>query len=227
MPHPITEPMRQQQQKIATRLPAPPSLLALGPDEYDWDDQFTIVTNSPSLAGATSATGRAGNENRISSSTATSTKYHSSASKNNNTSAIIFSEDEDDALPLHHFGNNNSSGFGTSATSKLSSLFPLRSPTSLSSSSNNGNGGFMDPMLSSPAYHCFQAENALSTLKQVVRDDGWKKALKHKSGVVVHMKNGVNKADKTPLFKGQAIIQGFSPQSIFYVIGMRRLWDEK
>ncbi|KAI8138906.1 hypothetical protein BJV82DRAFT_522813 [Fennellomyces sp. T-0311] len=87
-------------------------------------------------------------------------------------------------------------------------------------------GGFTDPMLTSPAYHIFQADNALSTLKQVVGDDGWKKALKHKSGVVVHMKNGVNKADKTPLFKGQAVIQGFSPQSIFYVIGMRRLWDE-
>ncbi|KAI7849387.1 hypothetical protein BDC45DRAFT_540113 [Circinella umbellata] len=225
MPHPIIEPMRQQQkqQKIATRLPAPPSLLALGPDEYDWDDQFTVVTNSPSLGAAANA----GNENRISSPTATSAKYHSSESNNKSTSGMIFSEDEDDTLHVHHhFGNNNSSGFGTSATSKLSSLFPLRSPTSLSSSSNNGNGGFMDPMLSSPAYHCFQADNALATLKQVVRDDGWKKALKHKSGVVVHMKNGVNKADKTPLFKGQAIIQGFSPQSIFYVIGMRRLWDE-
>lgn len=82
-------------------------------------------------------------------------------------------------------------------------------------------------MLTSPAYHIHQAENALSTLKQVVAEDGWKKALKHKSGVVVHMKNGINRDDKTPIFKGQAVIHGFSPQSVFYVIGMRKLWDEK
>ncbi|KAG0178746.1 hypothetical protein DFQ29_003052 [Apophysomyces sp. BC1021] len=87
--------------------------------------------------------------------------------------------------------------------------------------------GFVDPLLSSAAYHIHQAENALMLLKQVVTEDGWKKALKHKSGVVVHMKTSVNKADKTPIFKGEAIIQGFSPQSVFYIVGMRRLWDEQ
>ncbi|KAF7729618.1 hypothetical protein EC973_003991 [Apophysomyces ossiformis] len=97
---------------------------------------------------------------------------------------------------------------------------PLPSLVSVSS-------GFIDPLLSSAAYHIHQAENALMTLKQVVTEDGWKKALKHKSGVVVHMKPGVSKTDKTPIFKGEAIIQGFSPQSIFYIVGMRRLWDEQ
>lgn len=89
------------------------------------------------------------------------------------------------------------------------------------------NTSYVDPLLSSSTYHIHQAENALSTLKHVILQDGWKKALKHKSGVVVHMMNGLHKADKTPIFRGEAVIHGFSPQAIFYVIGMRKLWDEQ
>jgi hypothetical protein len=88
--------------------------------------------------------------------------------------------------------------------------------------------GYIDPLLSSSTYHIHQADNALSTLKQVaMEEERWKKALKHKSGVIVHMKNGLHKGDKTPIFKGEAVIHGFSPQAIFYVIGMRKLWDEQ
>lgn len=123
----------------------------------------------------------------------------------------VFSEDEDDApAALSPTGQPN-------YTSKFSSLIP---PSMRSN-------GYMDPMISSPSYHVFLAENALITLKHIVKDDGWKKALKHKSGVVVHMKSGLSKDDKTPIFKGQAVIHGFSPQSIFYVVGMRKLWDER
>ncbi|RCI04405.1 hypothetical protein CU098_007259 [Rhizopus stolonifer] len=88
------------------------------------------------------------------------------------------------------------------------------------------NTGYVDPVISSSTYHIHQADNALLTLKHIILEDGWKKALKHKSGVMVHMKSGIHK-DKIPVFKGEAIIQGFSPQSIFYVIGMRKLWDEQ
>ncbi|KAI8357905.1 hypothetical protein EDC96DRAFT_244951 [Choanephora cucurbitarum] len=87
--------------------------------------------------------------------------------------------------------------------------------------------GYIDPALSSSTYHIHQADSALATLKHALMDDDWKKALKHKSGVMVYMKNGVYRSDKTPVFKGEAIIYGFSPQSIFYVIGMRKLWDEQ
>ncbi|KAG2216066.1 hypothetical protein INT45_010635 [Circinella minor] len=103
--------------------------------------------------------------------------------------------------------------------------------------------GFVDPLLTSTAYHIHQAESALSSLKQIIWEDdynntnlngretngGWKKTLKHKkSGVIVYMKQGgIHKADKTPIFKGESIIYGFSPQSVFYVIGMRKLWDEQ
>ncbi|CAO3662109.1 unnamed protein product [Rhizopus stolonifer] len=88
--------------------------------------------------------------------------------------------------------------------------------------------GYADPILASSTYHTHQADNALFTLKHTVsEEEGWKKALKHKSGVVVYMKNGLHKGDKAPIFKGEAIIRGFSPQAIFYVIGMRKLWDEQ
>lgn len=83
--------------------------------------------------------------------------------------------------------------------------------------------GFIDPLLTSSAYHIHQAESALSQLKQIVSDPAdWKKTLKHKSGVVVYMCSH----EKMPIFKGEAIIHGFSPQSVFYVVGMRKLWDE-
>ncbi|KAL0085231.1 hypothetical protein J3Q64DRAFT_1699516 [Phycomyces blakesleeanus] len=122
----------------------------------------------------------------------------------------IFSDDEDDSpgLPPHQ-GKRTDSG----------NSLPYPHPA-LSS-------GYSDTPLSSSSYYIHQADTALATLKQVVREDGWKKALKHKSGVVVHMKSGVFKGDKAPIFKGESIIQGFSPQSVFYVIGLRRLWDEQ
>ncbi|CAG8441691.1 2757_t:CDS:10 [Diversispora eburnea] len=75
------------------------------------------------------------------------------------------------------------------------------------------------------AYHLYQAEESLKTLKQVVSEPGWKKILTHKSGVVVSSKLGFNNL-KIPLFMGEHIINGFTPQAIFSVIGMRKLWDE-
>ncbi|KAI8341297.1 hypothetical protein BC941DRAFT_493188 [Chlamydoabsidia padenii] len=123
----------------------------------------------------------------------------------------IFSDDEDDPTPQAPPPQR----WTTHLTPSVASLTPSTTAT------------YVDPLLSSGTYHIHQAENALSTLKHIVFEDGWKKALKHKSGVVVHMMNGLHKADKTPIFKGEAIIHGFSPQSIFYVIGMRKLWDEQ
>ncbi|KAG2177869.1 hypothetical protein INT43_003116 [Umbelopsis isabellina] len=98
--------------------------------------------------------------------------------------------------------------------------------------SRNSNGTFNssqgDTLITSAGYHIHQAESALMSMKAIAQDDSnWKKALKHKSGVMVYMRSGTVKGDKTPVFKGEAIIQGFSPQSIFYVIGMRKLWDEQ
>lgn len=84
--------------------------------------------------------------------------------------------------------------------------------------------------LTSMSYHAHQGDQAILALKQLAREESWKKALKHKSGVVVYMLQPP-KADrfdtKAPIFKGETVIHGFTPQSVFYVIGMRKLWDEK
>jgi hypothetical protein len=122
----------------------------------------------------------------------------------------IFSDDDEEEEPSSSLGRR---WFGD----------VLSSNTTIPSTS----AGYIDPVLSTSTYHIHQADNALLTLKHVILEDGWKKALKHKSGVMVHMKNGIHKGDKTPIFKGEAVIQGFSPQAIFYVIGMRKLWDEQ
>lgn len=218
-------------QKIATRVPAPPSLIALGLDDYsDWDDQHSpaLRPTSNDSAYSSSATSpppppqqqqqqqlNAIHAKQYSNTAVTPSSSSPSAMPRYHT---VFSEDEDDSGP-------SASG---SSLAAAGNMFSSLLPSSMRSSSHQHQSmGFMDPVLISPAYHIHQADNALSTLKQVVRDDGWKKALKHKSGVVVHMKQGIHKGDKTPIFKGQAIIHGFSPQSIFYVIGMRRLWDER
>ena len=80
-----------------------------------------------------------------------------------------------------------------------------------------------EALFSSKSYHNHQAEQAMSAIKQLVKEDSWKKALKHKSGVMVYMKQ--QQSNKAPIFKGETVIHGFSPQSVFYVIGMRKLWD--
>ncbi|GAN03249.1 hypothetical protein MAM1_0037d02701 [Mucor ambiguus] len=138
----------------------------------------------------------------------------------NHYNAIFSDDDEDDPLPQQH--GLTSRWFHTQQQNHSSASTIPSSNATMSAAV-----GYIDPVLSSSTYHIHQADNALLTLKHVILEDGWKKALKHKSGVMVHMKNGIHKGDRTPIFKGEAIIQGFSPQAIFYVIGMRKLWDEQ
>ncbi|PKC66456.1 Bet v1-like protein [Rhizophagus irregularis] len=82
-----------------------------------------------------------------------------------------------------------------------------------------------DPSKTTPQYHIQQAETALQNIKSLVKESGWKKISHHKSGVLVQSKSGSSN-DKLPIFMGEHIIDGFTPQSIFAVIGMRKLWDE-
>ncbi|KAI9272013.1 hypothetical protein BY458DRAFT_509225, partial [Sporodiniella umbellata] len=71
------------------------------------------------------------------------------------------------------------------------------------------------------------ADQTINLLKEYAQDPDWKKVLKHKSGTTVCMLQKQSKDEKFALFRGQAIIDGFTPQSVFYVIGMRKLWDEQ
>ncbi|GAA5800734.1 hypothetical protein HPULCUR_006170 [Helicostylum pulchrum] len=77
----------------------------------------------------------------------------------------------------------------------------------------------------SPSYYTSLADLSVMSIRNHLKETEWKKVLKHKSGTTVYMLQ--NSVEKTALFRGESIIQGFTPQSIFYVIGMRKLWDEQ
>ncbi|KAI9305338.1 hypothetical protein BJ944DRAFT_201220 [Cunninghamella echinulata] len=120
-------------------------------------------------------------------------------------------------------------------------------PSLQSFSATFSSSPYMDPLYLSSSYHIHQAEMALFQLKLLLNErtdpkEGWKKALKHKkSGVFIYMKSssssssgsnhhhydGNNSGNGGPIFKGEAVFKGFTPHSIFYVIGMRKLWDEQ
>lgn len=79
----------------------------------------------------------------------------------------------------------------------------------------------------SSSFYVSAAARVMENLKKTVKDDGsWKKALKHKSGVMVYIRQSADPSDKIPIFKGDGIIRGYTPQSVFHVIGIRKLWDE-
>ncbi|KAI9315737.1 hypothetical protein BX666DRAFT_346758 [Dichotomocladium elegans] len=121
------------------------------------------------------------------------------------------------------FSDDDESPPGTSST-------PTQQPASLVDLTSNSNNTTTSLLFSSESYHNYQAEQAMYSIKQLAREDSWKKTLKHKSGVMVYMyqppKQTTKIADsKAPIFKGETVIHGFSPQAVFYVIGMRKLWD--
>ncbi|KAI8333866.1 hypothetical protein BC941DRAFT_400731 [Chlamydoabsidia padenii] len=94
----------------------------------------------------------------------------------------------------------------------------------LNGHSSNSWSSFQPPP-DSTSYHSYQADKAIESIKQYEKEKEWKKVLKHKSGVIVYMlQQGSN--DKLTVFKGELVIKGFTPQSVFYVIGMRKLWDD-
>ncbi|KAI8647234.1 hypothetical protein BD408DRAFT_169369 [Parasitella parasitica] len=76
-------------------------------------------------------------------------------------------------------------------------------------------------------FHSHLADQAVLSVRHYLKDDNWKKVLKHKSGTTVYMMQRTSKSEKIALIRGESVIQGFTPQSIFYVIGMRKLWDEQ
>lgn len=85
----------------------------------------------------------------------------------------------------------------------------------------------MTAVFHSQGYLANLADQTILSLKDFIQDKDWKKVLKHKSGTTVYMLQKQNKGEKSALFRGEAVIEGFTPQSIFYVIGMRKLWDEQ
>ncbi|RUS26480.1 hypothetical protein BC938DRAFT_470717, partial [Jimgerdemannia flammicorona] len=193
---------QQQQQNSAQQQASQhnrlPAVAAVADDGTDWEAEFDNIANGGSASGSGPASRNFG---------------PSTGNGGGNANTNIFSDDEDEAV----LDELRSSGHPMTSNSGIGN--------GIAGSTSGGIG--VDPIMTTSSYHVQQAENAMNSLKAIVRQDGWKKALKHKSGVVVYMKSGTIKGDKTPIFKGEGIIQGFSPQSIFYVIGMRKLWDEQ
>ena len=84
------------------------------------------------------------------------------------------------------------------------------------------------------------AESAMGTLQTLHSSSSgeWKRALTHRSGVVVSVskeksyaggarlgKSGAG-AHFAPVFKGEHEIRGFGPAAVFGVVGTRKLWDD-
>lgn len=84
------------------------------------------------------------------------------------------------------------------------------------------------------------AESAMGTLQTLHSSpsDGWKRALTHRSGVIVSVSKtksyagGAKKGSGgagghfAPVFKGEGEIKGFGPAAVFGVVGTRKLWDD-
>ncbi|KAI8593252.1 hypothetical protein BDZ88DRAFT_391166, partial [Geranomyces variabilis] len=69
------------------------------------------------------------------------------------------------------------------------------------------------------------AEAALRSLSDVAAEqENWKPVLTHRTGAVVYRTNKVPKG-QIAVFKGVAVIHGFTPDAIFPLIKNRQLWD--
>ncbi|ORZ00073.1 hypothetical protein BCR42DRAFT_429894 [Absidia repens] len=126
--------------------------------------------------------------------------------------AYPFSDDEEPITKQPStWSTTLSKTFQTSTSNSLSST--IHPPSILTTS-----------LVHSSSYHIHQADTAIDSVRQYTHETDWKKVLKHKSGVIVYMLEKHVNGDKLAVFKGESVISGFTPQSVFYVIGMRKLW---
>lgn len=69
----------------------------------------------------------------------------------------------------------------------------------------------------------------MNKVKTLESDTRWNRVLKHRTGLQVfaqkHTK-AIGKSKIIPVFKGVGLIKGYSPASVFAVIGSSKLWDE-
>jgi len=69
----------------------------------------------------------------------------------------------------------------------------------------------------------------MNKIKTLQSDNRWNRVLKHRTGVQVYAQKHaktIGKAKTVPVFKGVGLIKGYSPASVFAVIGSSKLWDE-
>ncbi|KAI9604386.1 hypothetical protein KEM48_000507 [Puccinia striiformis f. sp. tritici PST-130] len=69
----------------------------------------------------------------------------------------------------------------------------------------------------------------MNKIKTLESDNRWHRVLKHRTGVQVYAQKHaktIGKSKTVPVFKGVGLIKGYSPASVFAVIGSSKLWDE-
>ncbi|PLW30310.1 hypothetical protein PCASD_17744 [Puccinia coronata f. sp. avenae] len=149
-------------------------------------------------------------------------------------SEFVMSDEEDETAPQSSTDLNpphNSESFPIDKPG-LEVLEDSLSNTSRNSENRNGNpiqsapGSIISNDTSKFINHVDLVMNKIKTLES---DDRWHRVLKHRTGVQVYAQKHAKTISKTktvPVFKGVGLIKGYSPASVFAVIGSSKLWDE-
>ncbi|KAH9820626.1 hypothetical protein DFH28DRAFT_952787 [Melampsora americana] len=125
-------------------------------------------------------------------------------------SEFVLSDEEREPLP------ESSGNIITDSTHSAKPEVP-RSPNS----SNSLNG--------SSQQFITHIDTVMSKVKSLAQGGTWESVLKHRSGVEVFAQKNVEMIGNkkvAPVFKGVGLIRGYSPASVFSVIGSSKLWDD-
>lgn len=119
--------------------------------------------------------------------------------------------------------DDNSSGVNDSY---MSSLPDDDNTLSLQTTNYSDGSQALDTTAATTSYHVRRADTAMALVHRLMEPDTpWKKGYRHRSGVLVEFMKGID-GDNIPAFRGTCVMQGFSPEQIFAVVGMRKLWDD-
>ncbi|KAG0141212.1 hypothetical protein CROQUDRAFT_83506 [Cronartium quercuum f. sp. fusiforme G11] len=137
-------------------------------------------------------------------------------------SEFVHSEDDGENVPESEAENDARDTNGARAddhTSQTSSASPDPNRTVSNSLSISG----------SSQHFINHIDSVMTKVKSLAADTTWYRVLKHRTGVEVFAKKKVamigNQKTAT-VFKGEGLIKGYSPASVFAVIGSSKLWDE-
>ncbi|MBW0464944.1 hypothetical protein O181_004659 [Austropuccinia psidii MF-1] len=137
-------------------------------------------------------------------------------------SQLILSDEEADSSNFHH--QNQQSKFPPhhhQAKSSGNDNTPSNSQRGLSTSGSvlsNNSSKFIDHI-----------DLVMNKIKGLQSDQQWSRVIKHRTGVQVFVQKNVKvigNSKMIPIFKGVGLIRGYSPASVFAVVGSSKLWDE-
>jgi hypothetical protein len=91
----------------------------------------------------------------------------------------------------------------------------------VSNNNNNNNSSSSSMVMLTRQDLIRKGEEAVQQLKQLLNSPGWKSELKHRSGVQIWTKRV--EGDKMPIYRGDKIIEGFSPADVMAVTRHKNL----